>query len=225
LEQPVRSSHLAFVLVAFGGGVSATLACSAIIGLDSFDKVDCDACLSDAGDSGITSDSNAPPPDAQLGDVASNPAVWASWPMPNPVFDAGFPPDADLSGLHFVQYASVSGAVQEGLTLLVWSLSTAPQRSQQDAVTYCDGLKDQTWRLPSRIELVTLIDFTRSGPPYIDPVFDGGGIVNAQYWTSSVDRTNLNNYWTVDFGKGSVTVDDSAQSHDVICVTGGKARQ
>ena len=225
----MRSSHLAFALSALALGVCSTLACSALIGLDAFDKVDCSAvaCGVDAADTGVDAADALPPPDAQYGDVLSNPTVWASWPMPNPVFDAGLGPDADLSSLHFAEYdGSVAGTVEDGWTGLIWSLAAAGMLTQQHASDYCASLGGQKWRLPSRIELVTLIDFTPGLPPFLDPLFTvDGGPTAAAYWTSSPDRTNLNYYWVVDFGTGGVSTGEVATSKAAICVTGGSARK
>ena len=224
----MRSSHLVFALLALGGGVCCTLACSVLIGLDKFDKVDCGTCSPDA-EAGVDDAADAlPPPDAQLGDVESNPTVWASWPMPNPVYDAGLAADADPSGVHFADYdAAVPGSVFDGWTGLIWSLTTKDQVSQQGAADYCTNLMvlSQKWRLPSRIELVTLLDFTGSGV-YVDPLFlvDGGAKASS-YWTSSPDRTDINQYWAVDFGAGAVVTSSATNAKNVICVTGGKARK
>lgn len=227
----MRSSHLVFALLASGAVVCSTLACSVILGLDSFDKVDCGAgsCAADA-DAGVDATDAASPPDAQLGDVASNPTVWASWPMPNPVFDSGLGPDAD-PGLHFAIYdGGVPGTIADGWTGLIWALDTKDQITQQAASDYCASLNVQTqkWRLPSRIELVTLIDFTGGASgAYIDPLFlvDGGAKASG-YWTSSPDRTDLNSYWSVDFsGPVLVQVSTATSAKNVICVTGGKARK
>jgi hypothetical protein len=113
------------------------------------------AALSDASDGAA---GPMPAGDAGVG------AVWATWPMPN----------SPSSGLpHPQSYdTSVAGTALDRVTGLRWQrdvsiVSTAQQASVTtvlaQATSYCSGLTlggFEDWRLPSRIELVSLLDFT-----------------------------------------------------------------
>jgi hypothetical protein len=99
------------------------------------------------------------------GDAApSAPPTWATWPMPN----------APSSGLSNPQSydTSVAGIALDRVTGLTWQRDYDEVTTQQDAdasvVTsaagaYCTGLAlggYHDWRVPTRIELVSLLDFT-----------------------------------------------------------------
>ncbi len=91
---------------------------------------------------------------------------WALWPMPNPA-SAGLP--------HPAQYdTSKAGVVLDKVTGLTWQATVSTSTyAWADAKAYCaslslGGFKD--WRLPSRIELVSIVDFTIAKPgPVLDP--------------------------------------------------------
>jgi hypothetical protein len=137
------------------------------------DSLDAGAPSSDASSSGDDGSSSHPAsalgrgdaaPDAPAADGASAimTTAWATWPMPN----------APSSGLpHPQSYdTSVAGIAADLVTGLTWQRAfyeVAQQDADGGAVdaaqAYCQGLElgDQSdWRVPSRIELVSLLDFT-----------------------------------------------------------------
>lgn len=71
------------------------------------------------------------------------------------------------------------GVVLDKLTGLMWQRELSPEDTQytfDDAVAYCGGLEAGDfcdWRLPTRIELVSLVDFTRTSPAIDTAVFPG----------------------------------------------------
>jgi hypothetical protein len=87
------------------------------------------------------------------------------------------------------------GTVYDTATTLTWQ-QTANMTGMQwaSAGPYCAGLTGPAgggWRLPTVKELTTLLDFSRPGSPFIDPVaFPGvpaqnaSGAVNA-FWSST----------------------------------------
>ena len=117
------------------------------------------------------------------------------------------------------------GTVADSLTGLQWQKDTAPGTdgighfALKDAVTYCDNLElagAKDWRLPSRFELQTLLDYNKSEPPVIADAFTG---TQADwYWTASPTPGASSPSWFVDFSTGysygTVTVD----SYHVRCV-------
>ncbi len=214
----MRSSHVSFALAAVGLSLTVTFACNLLVGLDKFDKVDCGVgqCQVDA-----TNDASvdASPPDGNLGDVISNPAKWAHWQMPNPVYDAGIT-DADL---HYVQYTSSpdGGTVSEMRTGLVWYVGGfSLSNSNLVAEAYCamQTAANLQWRVPTRIELATLIDFSVPAPHINKTLFS---VVTGTLWSSSPDRTKSGSYWSVSFNEGITMVSLTTGDH-ILCVSGGK---
>jgi hypothetical protein len=132
--------------------------------------------------------------------------------MPNPA-SAGLPNPAKYS------VDAAKGVVIDTVTGLMWQ-EPAPRDlySWAEAMCYCASLGSSTgagsgsvgyagyadWRLPTRIELVSLVDYT---------VTSGGAMVNAAafpstasapggtYWTSSL-RAGGGFAWWVDFSEG-----------------------
>lgn len=102
----------------------------------------------------------------------------ATWPMPNPVSTALPNPTS---------YTSKTDSVVDDVTGLEWQQTPgcAAGCTQANADAYCEGLAlagHSDWRLPTRIELVSLVDDSEHAPA-IDPVFPG--TPNGYFWTSS----------------------------------------
>jgi hypothetical protein len=82
--------------------------------------------------------------------------------------------------------------------------------SGDQANCYCNTLSlggwTSGWRLPSRIELVSLIDFSRFDPA-IDPLMfpDAGPL---SYTSSSLPAADPTLTWQIDFGNGTVAIVD-----------------
>jgi hypothetical protein len=229
---------LAFVLAFAGAG------CDALLGLGQFKDVGCaydcpdatrDAGVSiDAGDAGPLADasdgSDSPGlldapfvPDSldelAVPEAASPHQRWAHWPMPNP--DASIAPDSSTPLPHTMTYeAGTGGTVVDAVTWLIWQRPASSQAvpDYTSAWTACQSVG---MRLPTRIELVSLIDFTRS------PTIDVGTFPDTQpapYWTSSAVWADggpgaAAEYWKVDFGSGIVA--PSSLTSYVRCVAGG----
>ena len=131
---------------------------------------------------------------------------WARWIMPNGA-EAGLPNAAS--------YAFVDAGVHDGITGLTWG------NSQNDSAGGCI----YPWRLPTRIELVSILDTSRS-PVLVNPVFTSSQASAAQasvqptaYWTSSV--TPDGRRWTVNFSQGTVAPFTNGAA--VICVQSSDA--
>jgi hypothetical protein len=162
---------------------------------------DASAALDDAGE---------PIPETPL---EASPYAWAAWPMPNPAsLDAGNPQAFEMPG---------SDVVVDAITKLEWqqSVENGPQ-SRSAAEKYCEKLRlvGGGYRLPSRIELLSLIDFTQ-GNPYLD----AKAFPNAptgKYWTSSRYAKNAASGWIVNFEFGTTLVQIETENveHLVRCV-------
>jgi hypothetical protein len=208
--------------------VPLVVACNAIIGLSDFEKTECNG-------GGKCGDGSVPPdggqPDVVVdGDVpdarGANPVSWAAWPMPNYDGGAEFLP-------HPISYNVLDGnRIEDTVTGLVWRRSTLAPVAYDAARLACNTLDPATgpWRLPKRIELVTLLDFSQK-QFFIGPQFTG--VKNVRVWTSSEYRVRdlvdldpkkpsiiTDAFWTVDFGTGAVdtlsTAGDPVAS--VLCV-------
>jgi hypothetical protein len=182
------------------------IACNSIVGLDEYQKVDCTPGHCDGGLDAVSADVAA---DTNRSDVVvivdaggTSPVAWANFKMPNYV-----PTGADAASVdNKMFYAPATGGFADGVTGRVWyeaaDMQTAPI-SYADAQKYCAGLKvGGTWRLPTRIELVSLLDLTRV--PAAAAQF---ATMRAQaYWTSSEVRPfgADRKHWTVSFAGDAV---------------------
>jgi hypothetical protein len=149
--------------------------------------------------------------------------TWAYWPMPNP--DAAIGPWDGAPALpHAMAYEAGAdgGGVYDEVTKLVWSVLTIPASSLVNAWTMCKGF-GPGWRVPTRIELVSLIDFTAPlGQPTISVAFPDTPL--GYYWTSSavpgVDGGSIG-VWTVSFMTG-LTDNSGVPASWVRCVYGAQ---
>lgn len=228
-------------------GASA-LACDALLGLGKYSEPDCidcdqsvgpveggddasdagmDASMPDVAEGGLTPDASDGAPDTSpvfdgaTGDGPPLTELWARWHMPNP--DASTAPGVDAAGplpnpMTYIDGA-VASTVFDVITGLTWSTMSSPASDFAHASSAC-ALLGTGWHVPTRIELVSLVDFTQPfGSATIDPVaFPSTQTV--RYWTSSqVPGDGSTVYWTVDFSNGLAQQWPSAT--DVRCVKGG----
>ncbi len=144
----------------------------------------------------------------------SSPAVeaWAGWPMPNAHLP-GLPNPHDYD-------VTMPGVVTDRITGLMWqrglsnTLLTWPKAQQQCADLTLAGHHD--WRLPSRIELVSLLDSTRTQPAIDVDAFPG--TPSDWFWTSSRDAGDSSAAWYVYFYFGYPRTDDVSNAFSVRCV-------
>lgn len=131
-------------------------------------------------------------------------AQWAHWPMPNPAS---------------TDYTVSTDTVVDNVTDLMWQRAVPEaQYEWVNAKTYCNDLVlagHSDWRLPSRIELVSLVDFTR-----VDLAIDTTAFPNTpgHFWTSSPHVGTLH-AWFVNFAWGGYTASyDVTSAGHVRCV-------
>lgn len=147
---------------------------------------------------------------------------WARWLMPHEdtslAPDSGNPPGPTPS----LGYQDVgSDYFRDLVTKVLWTRTYSTQLTLGDAVGYCDALSDPPlkMRLPTRIELVSLLEPTRS-PPYNAALSD---VQPGAYWSLSNapqrDAAADIEYWVVDFASGEVrTLGDNGTKLYVRCV-------
>ncbi len=142
---------------------------------------------------------------------------WAQWPMPNPA-GVGLPNPVSYD-------TSTPGIVLDRVTGLVWQRAVDPNSYTWDANAgvgsaqfYCKSLvlAGGGWRLPSAIELASLVDFTRPSPA-IDP--NAFPTTPADYfWTSSPAASLPVSAWDVTFNTGATSSDGVGSARRVRCV-------
>jgi hypothetical protein len=125
--------------------------------------------------------------------------------------------------------------VLDNLTHLLWQRSLRdvadPLLSWDGAKTHCDNLSipgyPSGWRLPTRIELASLVDYSKILPaPSIDkmafpwpmPPLDARF---ETFWSSSADATTAAKAWVIAFNGGFISPDlknDPITVYNVRCV-------
>ncbi|MFM2417161.1 MAG: hypothetical protein RL385_1884 [Pseudomonadota bacterium] len=116
---------------------------------------------------------------------------FADWPMPDSVSDAGVPPKYELIG-DDVTHDLVTGLEWQRKTPAAYVGCTGNRASPADscawseARAYCDQLTLDSggWRLPSKIELESLLDF-RPEVQTLDPLYFSSTSYSVPYWSSS----------------------------------------
>lgn len=140
--------------------------------------------------------------------------------MPNPP-TTGLPHPASYTDLG-------DGTVKDNVTGLIWQKAVAATQAfaWDTAKNYCasQALAGRTWRLPTRIELLSLVDFTRTSPALNVTAFPGtpGGKYywTASPWVVSQIATKPQYSWIVNFYEGLTSnAGDRTQAEFVRCVS------
>lgn len=151
----------------------------------------------------------------------------ARWPMP----------DSDPNAKVKPRYTAMLDVVEDEVTALVWQRESISHRGGCDgrdctfleAISFCDmltfsGVGD--WRLPSKLELESLIDFTQSALPIAKEFSTEVGL----YWTSTRSAWDSTRYaWVINFDPSGATPREYALGEElghpttarVRCVRGG----
>ena len=105
--------------------------------------------------------------------------------------------------------ATQFSAVHDNQTGLQWSGTLAEglvdYASAEKACQALDLAGHGDWRLPTRLELESILDLSRHKPA-ADPVFFGDTRTDDWYWTSSPCAWRSGASWCVDFGLGNVNL-------------------
>jgi len=117
------------------------------------------------------------------------------------------------------------GTVTDNVTGLMWQQAgPATLNSWAGAmVDFCPRLSlagHSDWRLPSIIELYSLVDVGRANPPIIDVTFLPAMASN-KFWSSTpeADSSTANQIaWAVDFLNGSLYEGSGDNTFNVLCV-------
>ncbi len=94
--------------------------------------------------------------------------------------------------------------VLDRATALLWQkYDDNQQRNWQEALEYCQGLvlQDKQWRLPTRAELLSLVDFSATAPSINTEFFPTTKSFN--YWASTPYTGTPQHAWSVLFSEGN----------------------
>jgi len=138
-------------------------------------------------------------------------APFATWPMPNSTPGLPNPQSFDTGA---------AGVVTDEVTGLMWQRELDGKLvTFADAKTNCDALSlagYDDWRLPSRIELVSILDVTRIEPAINVTAFPA--TPNDWFWTASVSAEDPQAAWYVYFYFGYPKTDLVTNQFSVRCV-------
>jgi hypothetical protein len=138
------------------------------------------------------------------------------WPMPN--FPASGLPNPESYDV------SAAGTVVDRVTGLMWQRAVDPGNMPfYDANMKCQrlglgGYRD--WRLPSRIELVSILDLAETQPSIDRGAFPG--TPSEWFWTSSIASDNPTAAWYVYFYFGYPKTDEQRSHFRARCVRTAK---
>lgn len=150
---------------------------------------------------------------------------WPNWKMPNSPSDVtnqGAPNPAAYQD-------NLNGTVTDTVTGLMWQKAVAPGTyTQPNALLYCSttlsagpGLGGHTdWRLPTRIELVSLVDFS-VGNDNVNAAINANYFPStpiALFWSATPVASAPSSAWRVNFFGGHAGDADMALAGRVRCV-------
>ena len=188
---------------------SLVLACNGILGISDYTRGECSGggVCEDAGDHDVVVvDASDGGPEAKVDASGTKAVRWAQFKMPNYAQDGG-------PGENVPDYGPVAGGFQDSVSGLVWGepIPEKGGKSYEDALKICAAITTGgSWRLPSRIELVTLLDLGPNTSRKIN-VAKFASTEGMQYWTTSEVRPDVDGvrkHWTVDFSNGGLGQQD-----------------
>jgi hypothetical protein len=136
----------------------------------------------------------------------------------------------------FTRTGTTEPIVTDNVTGLVWQGCSRGQSASSctgsattgdwgTALSYCDGLTwgaFSDWRLPDDHQLLSIVDFGRSGDPRIDTLAFPSTPGTA-YWSSSSYAGDSSSAFAVYFNGGYLTADGKVSTRAARCVRGGPA--
>ncbi|MBX3233683.1 MAG: DUF1566 domain-containing protein [Labilithrix sp.] len=182
-------SRLRRALFAFACVTPLLAACNAILGISDYDKAPCNGgepCTRADGGPDVGPDAPDAGPDVVTVDATGTaPVSWIQFKMPNyPQVDG---PNVNVAS--YSDQAGDAGGIVDDVSGLIWrAVDTAEKKpfSYADAEKHCEALTTAKWRLPTRIELITLLDF--SGTNAAATSAARFSMEPETYWTSSAVR-------------------------------------
>jgi hypothetical protein len=171
----------------------------------------------DPGPPDLILSSGGPWPDSFTGSCASPSALISCPRLGEPFFGQD-----GTYRLNVPSYVTTATTLTDSVTGLVWQLEPEPiEKTKAAAAAYCDALDlgGQTdWRLPSRLEYVTVLDEGLPNgfamPPPVSVTTTGG------HWTSSPTGTTAGASFVVNDSYGAWTIAEDSTGVLARCVRG-----
>ena len=113
--------------------------------------------------------------------------------------------------------------VKDNVTGLIWQKATASERNWDSAILYCENLTLGgyfDWRLPTVMELSTLVNAGVYSPSINEDFFSG--TLASYYWSSTTDADSTDDAWYVYFDYGGVNASGKSYTSYVRAVRGGQ---
>ena len=127
---------------------------------------------------------------------------WAQWPVP---------PDAPT------QYTNDLDTALDQVTGLTWQRYPADHEYLwEDAVAYCSGLSlagNEDWRMPTRIELLSIVDSSKAGPTINETSFPQ--TQSKKYWCYTISPLVSSERFFVNFASGECDTTVAAAANGV----------
>jgi len=127
------------------------------------------------------------------------------------------PPDSGL--LHPASYSVAPNGVLDNVTSLTWEEPLGDTNTcvatYTEAMAYCGAL-GSGWRVPTRIELVSLLDYTQTNGAHIDPNYFQPP-PTGYFWTSTPLGGSMVN-WCINFQSGNISDTNQNPVCHVRCV-------
>lgn len=137
---------------------------------------------------------------------------WAEWPMPNT------PPDVPQAPNPANYTDGGDGTVTDNVTALIWQKGTSATAAWAVAATYCTNLGlagHSDWRLPTFIELVSIIDYGKVSPSAESTYFPD----TTEFWSSTpAASAPSSNALTINFNTGQTMTEAMSTAFSVRCV-------
>jgi len=149
---------------------------------------------------------------------------WAEWPVPKENRPTNFSDKED-------------GTIVDTLTGLVWQKVPSPSSlTLAEARAYCESTLSAAklggyddWRLPTKIELLSIVDYSQWIPELIGSEFAASRVFApppalpeghpTAFWTASpVAGSSTNEWWTVEFSVGGTSRGPETSALQVRCV-------
>lgn len=110
---------------------------------------------------------------------------------------------------------TIPGTVVDLLTNLYWSSEAAQYRTWVEAKSACT----QSWRLPTKAELESIVDLGHAFPAIDEKAFPGTKVAGSDgFWSASTYAGDSGSAWAVHFGDGGSAIEPVTNRFQVRCV-------
>jgi hypothetical protein len=171
----------------------------------------------DIGPPDLIVKTGGPWPDSFTGSCSSTSAAIPCPQLDDPLFGQ----DGNYR-INVPTYTSTVDTITDAVTGLMWQRKPeVASKTQVNAAAYCDALSlaaYDDWRLPTRLEYVTLLDEGLPNGFAVPPVVPTDSI--GTQWTASATGRAADNYFAVRDEDGKINVADAATPYTARCVRG-----